>query len=140
IRVEVAIAKRMRVLRGPFLATGVAQGVLIPFMAPLLASRGDSPQTIGLVYAVASAAVVIAAPIWGQVGDVLLGPRPTMQCVVLMAAIAALLLGASVAPPLVAARSRPSICCKRRFPRFSTQSPCTLLDPSAVGTASCGSS
>jgi PPP family 3-phenylpropionic acid transporter len=94
-------AARIRALRGPFLATGVAQGVFVPFMAPLLADRGYSPQEIGLVFAVASAAIVAAAPIWGHVGDVMFGPRRTMQGAVLLAAFAALLLGERMAPLLV---------------------------------------
>ena len=90
-------------LRGPFLATGVAQGVFIPFMAPILAGRGYSPQNIGLVFAITSAAIVVAAPIWGHVGDVVLGPRRTLQCAVLIAIVASLFLGGNLALPLVGA-------------------------------------
>ena len=95
------VATRMRMLRGPFLATGVAQGVFVPFMAPILANRGYSPQSIGLVFAIASATVVVAAPVWGQVGDVMLGPRRTLQGAVLAAAVASVFLGERVAPSFV---------------------------------------
>ena len=95
------VAARTRVLRGPFLATGAAQGVFVPFMAPILANRGYSPQGIGLVFAIASAAVVFAAPVWGQVGDVILGPRRTLQGAVIAAALVSLFLGERVAPSFV---------------------------------------
>ena len=95
------VATGMRMLRGPFLATGVAQGVFVPFMAPILADRGCSPQSIELVFAMASAAVVFAAPVWGQVSDVVLGLRRTMQWAVLVAAVVSLLLDQHVAPLLL---------------------------------------
>ena len=81
----------MRELRAPYLATGAATDVPLPFVAPILASRGFSPQGIGLLLAITSAAIVVAAPIWGQVGDVVLGPRRTMQWAVLIAAVASML-------------------------------------------------
>jgi PPP family 3-phenylpropionic acid transporter len=96
-------ARRMRELRGPYLATGAATGVLLPFVAPILASRGFSPQSIGLLLAITSAALVVAAPIWGQLGDVVLGRRRTLQWSVLIAALASLLLGGRLALPLVGA-------------------------------------
>ncbi len=58
----------MRELRGPYLATGVATGVLLPFVAPILASRGFSPQSIGLLLAVTSAAIVVAGSDMGSGG------------------------------------------------------------------------
>ena len=93
----------MRELRAPFLATGAATGVLLPFVAPILAGRGFSPQSIGLLLAITSAAIVVAAPIWGQVGDVVLGRRRTLQWAVLIAAAASILLAGRLALPLVAA-------------------------------------
>jgi hypothetical protein len=93
----------MRELRGPFLVTGAATGVLLPFVAPIRAGRGFSPQSIGLLLAITSAAIVVAGPIWGQVGDVVLGRRRTLQWAVLIAAIASILLGGRLALPLVAA-------------------------------------
>ncbi len=97
------VATRMRELRAPYLATGVATGVLLPFVAPILASRGFSPQGVGLLLAITSAAIVVAAPIWGQVGDVVLGRRRTLQWAVLIAAVASILLGGRLALPLVGA-------------------------------------
>ncbi len=97
------VATRMRELRAPYLATGVATGVLLPFVAPILASRGFSPQGVGLLLAITSAAIVVAAPIWGQVGDVVLGRRRTLQWAVLIAAVASFLLGGRLALPLVGA-------------------------------------
>ena len=93
----------MRELRAPYLATGAATGVLLPFVAPILAGRGFSPQSIGLLLAITSAAIVVAAPIWGQVGDVVLGRRRTLQWAVLIAAAAFILLAGRLALPLVAA-------------------------------------
>jgi MFS family permease len=97
------VATRARELRAPYLATGVATGVLLPFVAPILASRGFSPQSIGLLLAITSAVIVVAAPIWGQIGDVVLGRRRTLQWAVLLAAVASSLLGGRVALPLVGA-------------------------------------
>ena len=93
----------MRELRAPYLATGAATGVLLPFVAPILAGRGFSPQSIGLLLAITSAAIVVAAPIWGQVGDVVLGRRRTLQWAVLIRAAAFILLAGRLALPLVAA-------------------------------------
>jgi MFS family permease len=97
------VATGMRELRGPFLATGAATGVLLPFVAPILVSRGFSPQSIGLLFAITSAAIVVAGPIWGQLGDVVLGCRRTFQWAVLVAALASLLLRGRLALPLVGA-------------------------------------
>jgi MFS family permease len=93
----------MRELRAPYLATGVATGVFLPFVAPILASRGFSPQGIGLLLAITSAAIVVAGPILGQVGDVVLGRRRTLKWAVLIAAVASILLGGRLALPLVGA-------------------------------------
>jgi MFS family permease len=97
------VAIGMRELRWPFLATGAATGVLLPFVAPILASRGFSAQSIGLLLAITSAAIVVAAPIWGQVGDVALGRRRTLQWAVLIAAVASTPLSGRLALPLVGA-------------------------------------
>ena len=97
------VAKGIRELRAPYLATGAATGVLLPFVAPILASRGFSAQSIGFLLAITSAAIVVAAPIWGQVGDVVLGRRRTLQWAVFIAAVASTLLGGRLALPLVGA-------------------------------------
>lgn len=91
------VATRMRELRRPYLATGV----LLPFVAPILASRGFSPESIGLLLALTSAAIVVAAPIRGQLGDLVLGRRRTLQWAVLVAALASLLLSGQLALLLV---------------------------------------
>jgi PPP family 3-phenylpropionic acid transporter len=93
----------VRELRAPYLATGIATGVLLPFVAPILASRGFSPEAIGLLLAITSLAIVVATPIWGQLGDVVLGRRRTLQWAVLLAAVAAIMLGLPLALPVLAA-------------------------------------
>ena len=97
------VATGMRQLRGPYLAAGAANGVLLPFVVPILASRGFSPESIGLLLAIASAAIVVTTPILGQVGDVVLGRRRTLQWAVLIAAVTSTLLGGRLALPLVGA-------------------------------------
>src|SRR5271165_1692278 len=47
------VATGMRQLRGPYLAAGAANGVLLPFVVPILASRGFSPESIGLLLSLA---------------------------------------------------------------------------------------
>jgi MFS family permease len=93
----------MRELRAPFLATGVATGVLLPFVVPILAIRGFSAEGIGLLLAITSVAVVVAMPAWGHVADALLGRRRTLQWAALLSVAAALWLGAPMALPVVGA-------------------------------------
>ena len=109
---------------GHFSRLGAAQGVFVPFMAPTLANRGYSPQGIGLVFAIASAAVVFAAPVWGQVGDVILGPRRTLQGAVIAAALVSLFLGERVAPSFVGIAIAAQYLLQTSFLRCSTRWPC----------------
>jgi MFS transporter, PPP family, 3-phenylpropionic acid transporter len=97
------VAPGMRELRGPFLATGVATGVLLPFVTPILASRGFSPEKIGVLLAVTSAAIIVTTPILGRLGDVVLGRRRTLQWAVLIAAGTSILIGGQLPLPLVGA-------------------------------------
>ena len=97
------VATGMQELRGPFLATGVATGVLLPFVTPILASRGFSPEKIGVLLAVTSAAIIVTTPILGRLGDVVLGRRRTLQWAVLIAAGTSILIGGQLALPLVGA-------------------------------------
>ena len=60
-------------------------------------------RIFGLLLAIASLAIVAAGPIWGHVADVVLGRRRTLQWAILLAAVAALLLGQPLALPLVGA-------------------------------------
>ena len=89
-------------LRAAYVATGMATGVLLPFIAPMLAGRGLSADGIGLLMALISLAVVLSMPLWGHLGDVVLGRRRALQAAVALAAGAALLFGAPIAVPVVA--------------------------------------
>jgi PPP family 3-phenylpropionic acid transporter len=90
-------------LVGSYLVTGVAGAVLLPFITPVLSSRGFSPEDIGLLLAVASVAVVVIVPTWGYFGDSLVGHRRAFQGLVLLSSVAALGLGTPLALPLVGA-------------------------------------
>ena len=92
---------RIRELRSPYLLLGLTTGVLLPFSTPILADRGFSAAGIGLLLAVTSAAILLAMPAWGHLGDVVLGRRPTLQVAAVLSILAALGLGAPMALPLV---------------------------------------
>jgi PPP family 3-phenylpropionic acid transporter len=93
----------MRELRSPYLLLGLTTGVLLPFSTPILADRGFSAAGIGLLLAVTSAAILLAMPPWGHLGDVVLGRRPTLRLAAVLSALAALGLSAPMALPLVGA-------------------------------------
>jgi PPP family 3-phenylpropionic acid transporter len=90
-------------LVGSYLITGVAGAVLLPFITPVLSSRGFSPEDIGLLLAVASVAIVVIVPTWGYFGDSLAGHRRALQGLVLLSSLAALWLGTPLTLPLVGA-------------------------------------
>lgn len=88
-------------LGGSYLVTGVAGAVLLPFITPVMSSRGFSPEDIGLLLAVASVAVVVIVPTWGYFGDRLAGHRRAFQGLVLLSSLAALALGTPLVLPLL---------------------------------------
>ena len=69
-------------------------------MSVLLASKGFSPALIGLAIGLGSVAYSFALPAWGHVGDVVAGPRRTLQMACLPAVIFALGLAAPLPVPI----------------------------------------
>ena len=60
-------------LRTLFLIAGAGGSAFIPFFALLLAGRGLTPQSIGLVFAVTSLVGAVTAPLWSHLADTRLG-------------------------------------------------------------------
>ena len=89
----------MPALRALYLVSGLALGLIFPFIAVLLQTRGFDATSIGLVTAIAGVALTVAVPVWGHLGDVTLGRARAYQ----LAAIAAglVMLGFSVELPSV---------------------------------------
>ena len=71
---------------------GAATGVVLPFISPMLASRGFSVEEIGLLMAIASLGIVILAPAWGHLGDVVLGRSGALRLTALLATVAVALV------------------------------------------------
>ena len=93
----------MRALRGLYLTVGVLIGVLFPFVPVVLSERGFSAPQIGIVMALTAVGYVVGLPLWGHLGDVVLGRRRALQIAALGSAAAALAFGVPLALPLVAA-------------------------------------
>jgi MFS transporter, PPP family, 3-phenylpropionic acid transporter len=90
-------------LRGLYLVTGVLVGVLLPFVPVILSQRGFSAAQIGILMALTAVGYVVGMPLWGHLGDVVLGRRRSLQVAALASSAAALLFGAPLILPLVAA-------------------------------------
>jgi MFS transporter, PPP family, 3-phenylpropionic acid transporter len=88
----------MTTIRLVFLALGAGMGGLIPFGTVILADKGFDAASIGLVLAVAATAGVLTTPIWGHLGDTVLGRRRVLQLASLGAAIALLIFGTAGIP------------------------------------------
>ena len=74
---------RLRVL---YAAQGVALGLLMPFLVPLLDGRGLRPAELGLVLGVTGVISLAAYPIWGALAD---GPLGRPRAIALSGVIAA---------------------------------------------------
>jgi MFS family permease len=73
-----------------FLLSGVVQALFFPFASAVLATRGFSPEAIGLLGAIVSIAFLGSAWAWGHLADVVLGrPRALRAVIVLSAAMLA---------------------------------------------------
>lgn len=92
----------MTAIRLVFLALGAGMGGLIPFGTVILADKGFDPATIGLVLALAAAAGVLTTPIWGHLGDTVLGRRRVLQLSSLGAATALIVFGLAGIPVVIA--------------------------------------
>jgi MFS transporter, PPP family, 3-phenylpropionic acid transporter len=80
-------------IRLVFLLLGAAIATVFPFIAVILASRGFDPSGIGLVTAAAALAFTFAVPIWGHLGDVVLGRRRALALGALLGAAAMVVFG-----------------------------------------------
>jgi MFS family permease len=83
-------------LRALYFSNGLAIGALYAFVPVLLQSRGFDPALIGLTTGLGSLAYTFALPIWGHMGDIISGPRRTLQLACIPAAIFALGLSAPI--------------------------------------------
>ncbi len=92
----------MTAIRLVFLTLGAGMGGLIPFGTVILAGKGFDAAAIGLVLALAAAAGVLTTPVWGHLGDTVLGRRRVLQLASLGAAIALLVFGVAGVPFLLA--------------------------------------
>jgi MFS family permease len=90
----------MRWLRALYLSNGLAIGALYGFVPVLLESKGFSPALIGVTTSLGSLAYTFALPTWGHIGDIVSGPRRTLQMACIPAAIFA--LGLSAPLPVLA--------------------------------------
>jgi MFS family permease len=79
-----------------YLAQGATTAFLSPFIAVILRERGLDAATIGAIMAIAAIGLVVSVPIWGHVGDAILGRRRTLGLCVAIAAAVALGIGSPV--------------------------------------------
>ncbi len=93
----------MPALRALFLVSGVALGLIFPFIPVLLQTRGFDPTSIGLVTAIAGVAYTVAVPVWGHLGDVTLGRARGYQVAALGAGIVMLAYSAPLPSVVLAA-------------------------------------
>jgi PPP family 3-phenylpropionic acid transporter len=71
-----------------FALVGVAEAAILPFIPILLWDRGLSAAQIGVALAIAALAGFVATPLWGYVGDRLLGAERTLAVSAVAAALA----------------------------------------------------
>lgn len=92
----------MPAIRIVFLLSGAILGVFYPFVSAILAGRGFSPAEVGFTAALASLAFTLAVPVWGHLGDVVLGRVVALRLAVVGSTVAVLGLLLD-APPIAAA-------------------------------------
>lgn len=61
-----------------FAAEGIALGLLMPFLVPILVDRGLGAAEIGLALSASGLASLLAYPVWGAIADSRLGRRRTI--------------------------------------------------------------
>ena len=79
-------------LRALFASQGVALGLLMPFLVPILVDRGMGPAEIGLALGASGLASLLAYPTWGVIADGWLGRRSTIALASVTAAPGGLLI------------------------------------------------
>jgi MFS family permease len=91
----------MRWIRLLYLINGLSVGSLYFFIPVLLAAKGYDPALIGLTAGLGSVAYTVAMPLWGHLGDEVLGPRRALQVASVPAAVFALGLGMPLPFPAI---------------------------------------
>ncbi len=76
----------LRRLSAIYAVQGVAFGLLMPFLLPLLAERGLGAAQLGFVLGAAGLAALLAYPLWGVIADGWLGRPRTVALTALVAA------------------------------------------------------
>lgn len=79
-------------LRLIYAVLGIALGLILPFLVPLLDERGLQAAQIGLVLGVSGFVSLVAYPVWGVVADSWLGRRRSIAAAAVMAALGGLLV------------------------------------------------
>ena len=77
-------------LRLLYAMMGIAIGLLLPFLVPLLDERGLGAAQIGLVLGLSGLVSVVAYPVWGAIADGWLGRRRSIAAATTMAALGGL--------------------------------------------------
>jgi MFS transporter, PPP family, 3-phenylpropionic acid transporter len=90
-------------LRAVFILTGTVGGALHAFLPVVLRTDGFEPGLVGLSMSLGSLAYMVALPIWGHVGDRLIGPRRALQAACIPTVIFAFGLVAPLPPFLIIA-------------------------------------
>ncbi len=80
---------------------GLAFGLLMPFIVPLLAERGLAAAQIGLIMGVTGVAALVAYPVWGTVADGWLGRPRTVALAAMVAAVGGLWILAAGSDPVM---------------------------------------
>ena len=88
-------------LRALFAAEGIAFGLSMPFLVPLLDDRGLDAAAIGLALGTAGVASLLAYPAWGAAADGRLGRRRTIALTSVTAATGGLLILLAGSDPLL---------------------------------------
>jgi len=84
----------MRRASSLYLLIGVMQAAYLPFAGIVFRDRGISFEAIGLIGAVNSTIALAAGPIWGHVGDAVLGRANAFRLAIIAAAIGVALFAA----------------------------------------------
>jgi PPP family 3-phenylpropionic acid transporter len=79
--------RRLQVL---YLALGSSTAILNPFIAVILAAHGLGSEIIGVVVAFGAAGLFAAGPIWGHLGDYVIGRRGALLATTVIACATAL--------------------------------------------------
>jgi MFS family permease len=77
----------MRRASSLYFMIGLMQAAYLPFSGIIFRDRGISFEAIGLIGAVNSMIALAAAPVWGHLGDAVLGRAAAFRLALLLAAV-----------------------------------------------------